>query len=349
MGEQELKDRAERRKNMDTVQSIWVSSPTGSRDPSEERDEPPAKSADVKDRERKESSDSQGNDDSSDEEGGRKGKGKDKGKDKGGRSDDDSEGSDDDSSDSEDERRRKSKSKKKDSKHKKRDRESKKSKKSKKEKEKERKKSSKKKSKKRRRDSSDDDDSDDESEVDEGRGRAPSEEGAAIGQSDSAYEEKLKSLMDGMTEEERQEAREFAEAVQGHRQGEEEEEVGPMMPPRSAQELVNKKVNYGGALMSGEGAAIAAFVQQNKRIPRRGEVGYSGDEIQNLEAEGFVMSGSRHQRMNAVRLRKENQVYSAEEKRALALYNYEEAQARESEIMGQFKEMVTAKFKKLDS
>lgn len=28
--------------------------------------------------------------------------------------------------------------------------------------------------------------------------------------------------------------------------------------------------------------------------------------------------------MNEVRLRKENQVYSAEEKRALALFNYEE-------------------------
>ena len=32
-----------------------------------------------------------------------------------------------------------------------------------------------------------------------------------------------------------------------------------------------------------------------------------------------VMSGSRHRRMNAVRIRKENQVYSAEEKRALAM------------------------------
>ena len=29
------------------------------------------------------------------------------------------------------------------------------------------------------------------------------------------------------------------------------------------------------------------------------------------------MSGSRHKRMNAVRIRKENQIYSAEEKRAL--------------------------------
>ena len=40
------------------------------------------------------------------------------------------------------------------------------------------------------------------------------------------------------------------------------------------------------------------------------------------------MSGSRHKRMNAVRIRKENQIYSAEEKRALQLFNHEEKQAR---------------------
>lgn len=50
------------------------------------------------------------------------------------------------------------------------------------------------------------------------------------------------------------------------------------------------------------------FVQQNMRIPRRGEIGWSGEEIESLEEQGFVMSGSRHKRMNAVRIRKENQV-----------------------------------------
>lgn len=44
------------------------------------------------------------------------------------------------------------------------------------------------------------------------------------------------------------------------------------------------------------------------------------------------MSGSRHKRMNAVRMRKENQIYSAEEKRALALFNFEERQQRENTI-----------------
>ena len=34
---------------------------------------------------------------------------------------------------------------------------------------------------------------------------------------------------------------------------------------------------------SGEGSAIAAFVQQGKRIPRRGEVGLDAKEIEGFE------------------------------------------------------------------
>ncbi len=62
---------------------------------------------------------------------------------------------------------------------------------------------------------------------------------------------------------------------------------------------------------------MAAYVKEGKRIPRRGEVGLTTDEIDDFENQGFVMSGNRHKRMTAVRLRKENQVYTAEEKRAL--------------------------------
>jgi len=93
----------------------------------------------------------------------------------------------------------------------------------------------------------------------------------------------------------------------------------------------------------GEGAAIAQFVQQGKRIPRRGEVGWKGDEIQELEDLGYVMSGSRHKRMNAIRLRKENQVYSAEEKRALALVNWEEKQQRERELINSLAQIISEK------
>ena len=101
--------------------------------------------------------------------------------------------------------------------------------------------------------------------------------------------------------------------------------------------------DYGGALLAGEGEAIAAYVQSGKRIPRRGEVGLAADEIEKFETLGYVMSGSRHKRMNAVRIRKENQVYSAEEKRALAMFNYEEKQKRESQILQDFRSLVSTK------
>lgn len=65
---------------------------------------------------------------------------------------------------------------------------------------------------------------------------------------------------------------------------------------------------YGGALRPGEGAAMAAFAADGARIPRRGEIGMETEQIEKYEKAGFVMSGSRHKRMNAVRVRKENQV-----------------------------------------
>lgn len=99
-------------------------------------------------------------------------------------------------------------------------------------------------------------------------------------------------------------------------------------------------MSYGGALLPGEGAAIAQYVQQNMRIPRRGEIGWSGKEIESLETQGYVMSGSRHKRMNAVRLRKENQVYSAEEKRALAMITFEEKQQKENKVISDFRTML---------
>ena len=55
---------------------------------------------------------------------------------------------------------------------------------------------------------------------------------------------------------------------------------------------------------------MAQFVQEGQRIPRRGEIGLGSEDIDKFEKAGYVMSGSRHRRMNAVRVRKENQVYS---------------------------------------
>lgn len=96
-----------------------------------------------------------------------------------------------------------------------------------------------------------------------------------------------------------------------------EEELGPQpLVKRGSTKKFDERA-YGGALLRGEGSAMAAFLQDGteSRIPRRGEIGLTPDEIAKYEDVGYVMSGSRHRRMNAVRMRKENQVISAEEKR----------------------------------
>lgn len=129
----------------------------------------------------------------------------------------------------------------------------------------------------------------------------------------------------------------FKELIESRKRAalETEPVVGPMPLPRA-----EGHISYGGALRPGEGDAIAQYVQQGKRIPRRGEVGLSAEEIQKFETLGYVMSGSRHQRMNAIRIRKENQVYSAEDKRALAMFNYEEKSKREQKVMADLQRLV---------
>lgn len=116
-------------------------------------------------------------------------------------------------------------------------------------------------------------------------------------------------------------------------------DIGPVNKQGGA---LNQK-DFGRALLPGEGAAMASFVLEGKRIPRRGEIGLTSDEIEKFENVGYVMSGSRHRRMEAVRIRKENQIYSADEKRALAMFSKEERQKRENKILSQFKEMISAK------
>jgi hypothetical protein len=58
-----------------------------------------------------------------------------------------------------------------------------------------------------------------------------------------------------------------------------EDMVGPQ--PKQMVQLSHK--DYGKALLPGEGAAMAAFVAEGKRIPRRGEIGLTSDEIETYE------------------------------------------------------------------
>lgn len=120
--------------------------------------------------------------------------------------------------------------------------------------------------------------------------------------------------------------------------------IGPL-PNTQEGDGFSKPLDYGHALLPGEGAAMAAFVAEGKRIPRRGEIGLTSNEITSFEDVGYVMSGSRHRRMEAVRLRKENQIYSADEKRALASFNKQERDKRESRILSSFRELVKDKMK----
>lgn len=123
-------------------------------------------------------------------------------------------------------------------------------------------------------------------------------------------------------------------------------EVGPQPLTRTSASKVDER-SYGGALLRGEGSAMAAFLAEdtNARIPRRGEIGLTSDEIAAYESVGYVMSGSRHRRMNAVRMRKENQVISAEEKRGILKLQKEERERREEVLREEFKELVDERLK----
>ncbi|KAI1795610.1 ras-induced vulval development antagonist-domain-containing protein [Ganoderma leucocontextum] len=128
-----------------------------------------------------------------------------------------------------------------------------------------------------------------------------------------------------------------------------DDELGPQplgVKTTSSRTKVDER-QYGGALLRGEGSAMAAFLKDGTdvRIPRRGEIGLASDEIAAFEGVGYVMSGSRHRRMNAVRMRKENQVISAEEKRGILKLQQEERERREAILREEFQQLVQEKLK----
>lgn len=90
---------------------------------------------------------------------------------------------------------------------------------------------------------------------------------------------------------------------------------------------------------------MQAFIQKGERIPRRGEIGMDASKIAEFEDAGYVMSGNRHQRMNAVRIRKEGQVLSMEEQRAMVQKQREQKLEKEGAIISQFKEMMDERLK----
>lgn len=137
------------------------------------------------------------------------------------------------------------------------------------------------------------------------------------------------------------EEKKIEEDVKNGTDSSEEEVIGPDITSTG----VDKKEiqDYGKALRPGEGSKMAAFIKDGARIPRRGEIGLTSDQISAYETQGYVMSGSRHRQMEAVRLRKENQVYSAEELAALRQYNREEKKVREEKMLNQFRMLAESK------
>jgi hypothetical protein len=125
-----------------------------------------------------------------------------------------------------------------------------------------------------------------------------------------------------------------------------DDDIGPQPMQKVGGKRVDER-SYGGALLRGEGSAMAAFLQDGieSRIPRRGEIGLTSDQIAQYEDVGYVMSGSRHRRMNAVRMRKENQVISAEEKRGILKLQRDERERREAILREEFSELVSERLK----
>lgn len=119
------------------------------------------------------------------------------------------------------------------------------------------------------------------------------------------------------------------------------EEIGATGPSGK----VADEKDYHFAFRPGEGQALAAFVKSGKRIPRRGEIGLQAEEIEAFEKVGYVMSGSRHRKMNAVRMRKENQIISAEEKRSLLVFNDQERKRKEAKTIEEFREILSGQIK----
>ncbi|CAD8154199.1 unnamed protein product [Paramecium pentaurelia] len=118
-------------------------------------------------------------------------------------------------------------------------------------------------------------------------------------------------------------------------------QIGPM--PLLFDKNLQHRTNYGSQLLPGEGAAIAYYIQSGKRIPRRGEVGLTSEDIEKYEGLGYVMSGNKHRKMNAVRQRKEMQILNAEQGKALMIFNYEQKVKREKQIIDQLQKQLKLK------
>lgn len=169
--------------------------------------------------------------------------------------------------------------------------------------------------------------------------KSPATSVQATEQGDDQAKKKPKNYIELIN---KREEEEFVNALRKRQENMTQEASGSSASVSDKSNTLNSR-EFGKALLPGEGAAMAAYVATGKRIPRRGEIGLTSDEIEGFESQGYVMSGSRHRRMEAVRLRKESQIYSVDEKRALANYDRELRAKKNEKLQSYFTQIIEAK------
>ncbi|KAJ2567972.1 hypothetical protein GGH12_000103 [Coemansia sp. RSA 1822] len=117
--------------------------------------------------------------------------------------------------------------------------------------------------------------------------------------------------------------------------------IGPM-PAQDYKPTISEN-GLGSVDRSGEGMLSSGFMQSGDRIPRRGEIGMDLNKIEQWENAGYVMSGNRRSRVNDTHVHREGQVITADEKRQMLLQNQEERQKKESQIISEFRDMLSKK------
>ncbi|KAJ2531495.1 hypothetical protein GGH20_001484, partial [Coemansia sp. RSA 1937] len=118
-------------------------------------------------------------------------------------------------------------------------------------------------------------------------------------------------------------------------------EIGPM--PAQDYKPAILEHGLGNVQQSGDGLLSSGFMQSGDRIPRRGEIGMDLNKIEQWENAGYVMSGNRRSRVNDTHVQREGQVITADEKRQMLLQNQEERQKKETQIISEFRDMLSKK------
>ncbi|KAJ2161691.1 hypothetical protein GGF46_001284 [Coemansia sp. RSA 552] len=122
---------------------------------------------------------------------------------------------------------------------------------------------------------------------------------------------------------------------------ESDQEVGPVPSREHVPPLWER--SRGGSSVPGEGPSSSSS-RAGERLLGRGEFGLDHGRIERLEGAGYVMSGNRHRRANpAVRVPKDGQAITADEKRQILMQNQEERQKKETQVIAEFREMLSKK------